>query len=432
MRSIKSLKILVVEDHPFQRKTVLRMLRAIGAHDVMEAADGARALELIAGKDGVDVVISDLNMPGMDGMEFIRHVGTANYAVSFIITSAQSRSLLNSVETMTKAYGVALLGIIEKPVSRISLEELLAQHLPFAPQPKLAGRAGPEFSLEEIQDGIRNHQFEPFFQPKFDLANGVLVGAEALARWRTVEHGVVAPSVFIPQLEQNRQIDDLTYLILEQSALACRSWHQAGHAIHVSVNLSMNSLNEPLLAERITRIVTDSGLDPVHMILEVTETMAMTQVAPALENLARLRMHGFGLAIDDYGTGFSSLSQLARVAFTELKIDKTFVTGCADNPSCQAIVNSSVDLANRLELVSVAEGIETQDDIDTLRLAGCQIGQGYFFAKPMDGNQFLKFCVANAPTIWPQTSAMNGDLRIPTPRHHRWPASPLESPYQPD
>jgi len=128
------------------------------------------------------------------------------------------------------------------------------------------------------------------------------------------------------------------------------------------------------------------------MILEIAETAAMTEVAPALENLACLRMRSFGLSVDDYGTGFSSLRQLTRVPFTELKIDQGFVTGCAANPASCAIVESSIQMARRLEIKSVAEGVETQADGDALKLAGCDVAQGYFIARPMDEKSFLVFC----------------------------------------
>jgi len=138
--------------------------------------------------------------------------------------------------------------------------------------------------------------------------------------------------------------------------------------------------------------VRAAGLDPHHMILEITETAAMTEVAPALENLARLRMRGFGLSVDDYGTGFSSLRQLTRAPFTELKIDQSFVAGCAANDSSRAIVESSVEMARRLDIKSVAEGVETQADWDVLRATGCDMAQGHFIAKPMQESSFLAFC----------------------------------------
>jgi len=383
---------LVVEDHDFQRRTVARMLRSLGARDVLEASNGKQALELIRGAVPVDLVVCDLDMPEMDGMEFIRHLGQANSAASIIISSAKERSLLNSVGKMARAYGVRLLGAIEKPVTLDGLEDQIARHKPPKPQPERAFAAAPGFSLEQILHGIRQKQFEPFFQPKVGLATGRILGAEALARWRHPEQGLVGPYAFIAPLEHSENIDELTLLMLEKAADACRAWCERGLELTVSVNLSLVSLTDTMLAARLTQVVRSAGLEPRHMILEITETTAMTEVAPALENLARLRMRGFGLSVDDYGTGFSSLRQLTRVPFTELKVDQGFVTGCAANPASRVIVESSVEMARRLGITSVAEGVETQADWDALTAAGCDVAQGYFIAKPMDNNLFLKFC----------------------------------------
>ena len=387
---------LVVEDDNFQRQTVVRMLRALGARETREAADGKQALALTQGIAPVDLVICDLDMPEMDGMELMRHLGQVNSAISVIIASAQDRSLLNAVDKMAHAYGVRLLGVIEKPVTFKTLKNLIALHEAPKAQPAHAGTGAPSFSLDQIVQGVRERQFEPFFQPKMELATGRVVGAEALARWRHPEHGLIGPYAFIAPLEQSGMLDELTLLMLEKAAGACRAWRERGMELTVSVNLSLVSLTDTTLASRITETVRSAGLDPHYMILEITETTAMTEVAPALENLARLRMRGFGLSIDDYGTGFSSLRQLTRVPFTELKIDQSFVAGCAANPSSRAIVESSVEMARRLGIKSVAEGVETQADWDVLQAAGCDVAQGYFIAKPMQASAFLTFCTAEA------------------------------------
>lgn len=389
MRIAEVLRLLVVEDHPFQRSMLLRMLRSLGASNPLEASDGAQALEIIAANSNLDVVICDLKIPGMDGLEFIRHLGITRPDLSVIVASAEGRAILNSVEKMTRAHGGRLLGVIEKPVTPEPLEALLAQHKAHLP---LAGVVGPKYSLEEILAGIRDRQFEPYFQAKINFATGSVVGAKALARWCSPQHGIVGPYAFIPVLEEHRHIDELTFLMLERAAACCLGWRASGLDLSVSVNLSLLSLTDTSLAERLTRIVNATGLDPQHVVLEITETAAMTEVAPALENLAQLRMKGFGLAADDYGTGFSSLSQLTRVPFTELKIDQSFVRDCTSDETRLAIVDSSVDLAQRLGMVSVAEGVETREDWDALQRAGCVFAQGYYIAKPLKNSVFEAFC----------------------------------------
>jgi EAL domain-containing protein (putative c-di-GMP-specific phosphodiesterase class I) len=179
--------------------------------------------------------------------------------------------------------------------------------------------------------------------------------------------------------------------MLERSAAAAAEWQAEGLRASVSVNLSLTSLNDPTLADRITDTVRRQGLETRAMILEITESAAMTDVGRCLENLARLRVKGFGLSIDDYGTGYSSMQQLARIPFTELKLDQSFVANCATHAQHRAIVESSLDMARRLRLKTVAEGVETHAGWTLLRELGCAMGQGYFIAEPMSLTDFARW-----------------------------------------
>ncbi|HMC15624.1 MAG TPA: EAL domain-containing response regulator [Albitalea sp.] len=384
--SFASLRLLVAEDHDFQRRVVIGMLERLGVQTIHEAADGRAALDVIQDPARpVDIVISDLEMPGMDGMEFIRHLGQAGAGVSLILASALERKLLASVATMAEAYGMRLLGVAEKPISLERLRSLIESHAAAAPR---AAPAPPSFTLAQIDAGLRNDEFEPFFQPKVEVATRRVKGAEALARWRHPQLGIVAPFAFIPLLEQNKLIDELTWSILRRSAAQCLRWHAAGFELNVSVNLSLASLADVHLANRVTEIVRAEGLAPRHVVLEITESAAGTDLGKALENLARLRVKGFGLSIDDYGTGYSSMQQLSRIAFTELKIDRAFVANAAHDKSARVILASSLDMARELGLVAVAEGVETEADWALLAELGCELAQGYLIARPMDGKAF--------------------------------------------
>jgi len=377
------LRFLVAEDHAFQRRSQVRVLEGIGATTVYEAADGHAALKILRDPARpVDIVISDLEMPGMDGIEFIRHLGEAGVRLSIILASALDRKLLASIATMSEAYGINLLGVVEKPLTALKLAPLLERHHPARTSPER--RAGPVFSLDEIAAGLKNDEFEPFFQPKIDLVTGQISGVEALARWRHPGQGIVAPHAFIQLLEDNGMIDELMWVMLRKSAAFCNTWRSAGLDATVSVNLSLKSLSDALLAERVTNIVRSQALDPRHVVLEVTESATTTDVAKALENLARLRIKGFGLSIDDYGTGYSSMKQLTRIAFTELKIDQSFVMNAAKQESARIILDYSLKMAKRLDITSVAEGVETSADFRLLGRLHCNVAQGYFIARPME------------------------------------------------
>jgi EAL domain-containing protein (putative c-di-GMP-specific phosphodiesterase class I) len=232
-------------------------------------------------------------------------------------------------------------------------------------------------------DGLTSGQFEPFFQPKVEIATRRVVGVEALARWRHPQHGIVAPFAFIETLEEHDEIDALMWAMLEKSSAFCSRQALSGVSTVVSVNLSLKSLTDTDLAARILAIVTRHGVKPWNICLEVTESAATTDLGKAMENLARLRMKGFGLSIDDYGTGYSSMQQLTRIPFTELKIDRSFVTNAASNPQTKVILASSLDMAKKLGILAVAEGVETEADWKLLQELGCDLAQGYFIAKPM-------------------------------------------------
>ena len=234
-------------------------------------------------------------------------------------------------------------------------------------------------------------EFEPFYQPKVELATGRITGFEALARWRHGRLGLLPPDAFIRKLEEAGRIDELMWVMLRKAATACRTWLVNGLEATVAVNISPTSLGDVRMAERVTALLHWQALEPRSMVLEVTESAAATHVGAALENLARLRVKGFGLSIDDYGTGYSSMQQLTRVAFTELKIDQSFVLKAATHRSALVILESSLRMARKLKIASVAEGVETRAAFDLLRSLQCDMAQGYFIARPMEASAVLSW-----------------------------------------
>jgi len=376
----ETLNFLVAEDHGFQRKSLVRMLKLLGAVQVTEAGDGAAALKVLQ-RAAIDIAIVDLNMPGMDGMELIRHLAELHSPAHIIVSSALDRALLASVETMARAYGVHLLGMIEKPATPDKLRQLIAGYGPVA-ESQRAARSGAAFSGDEIRAALERREFLPYFQPKVRLADGAIDSVEALARWQHPQAGVVAPGAFIGTLEALGLIDELTWQMLEQSAAAWKAWAAQGLVLRISVNLSLSSLEEPGYADRIIHYLAGQGISSRHFVFEITESTAMTDLPHCLENLTRLRMKGYGLSIDDFGTGYSSLQQLAQIPFSELKIDRSFVTGACASETTRTMLASSLDLAGRLGLSSVAEGVETRQDWALLQRMGCDYAQGYFMARP--------------------------------------------------
>lgn len=387
---IASLRFLIVEDHSFQRWALGNVLQELGARNVLAAADGQAALDLMR-QNEIDIAISDLEMPGMDGMEFIRHLGEAPRAVSLIVASGLDRPLIRSVEMMARAYGVRLLGSVEKPVMLEVLRPLVEAHLAGPALPRLGSPAARHFPVAEILAALQNGQVQPFFQPKVELTSGAVRGAEALARWRHPTEGIVGALEFIPALEKAGDVAELTAAMAAQAAAACRTWRAEGFDVGVSLNLSQESLGDVRLADRITEIVRAESLNPRDVILEITESATTKDLGSTLENLSRLRMKGFGLAIDDYGTGHSSMQHLSQIAFTELKIDQSFVRNASTQEASRAMLESSLELAAKLKIVAVAEGVEMMVDWDLIKKLDCHLAQGYFIALPMDAGAYLRW-----------------------------------------
>jgi EAL domain-containing protein (putative c-di-GMP-specific phosphodiesterase class I)/FixJ family two-component response regulator len=390
MTEIGRLRFLVVEDQGFQRWVAANVLAGLGAKHVICASDGREALDFLARADpAIDIVVSDLDMPEMDGMELIRHMGQTGRPISLILMSALERSLVASVEQMARAYGVNLLGAIEKPATAKKLAALIALHAGAPAASANESLSNEPITDEEIAAALRDGAFEAFFQPKVVLRTGHVKGAEAIARWRHPVRGLIAPDAFVARLEAAGLIQTLTDRILDSAAFYCRQWRKAGFDTTVSVNLSLLSLAEATLAERMLELVRGHGIVPRDVIFEVTESAAASDPGMALENLSRLRMRGFGLSIDDYGTGYSSMQRLSRIPFTELKIDQSFVENAVTQPASRAVVESSLEMAQKLGIVAVAEGVETRAQWDLLLALGCPVAQGFFVAKPMDGGEFL-------------------------------------------
>jgi len=243
---------------------------------------------------------------------------------------------------------------------------------------------------EELAQALARGEFLPYFQPKVAMQNGHLKGVEVLARWQHPQRGLLAPLHFVDTLEGTPLMADFTLNMVEQALRHILHWQQAGlPPLTVSVNLSADNLAERAFIDRLARLVHDSGVAPAALVWEVTETSVMRQLSQALTNMGRLRLMGFGLAMDDFGIGYSSMQQFARCPFTELKIDRAFVNGAAQWPNRHMVLKSALDLGQSLGVATVAEGVETVEDWKLLRNLGCDMAQGYLLARPMPAEDLV-------------------------------------------
>jgi EAL domain-containing protein (putative c-di-GMP-specific phosphodiesterase class I)/CheY-like chemotaxis protein len=374
-------RLLVVEDHAFQRSMLVEMLRGMGVRKIAEAANGREALASLTNAESIpDVIVCDLDMPEMDGIEFLRAVAERRLARGVVIASGRESEILRGVEAMVRASSLAVLARLPKPILPAQMKQALSRDLPerFGAAPE--GRA---IDPELLRTAIRERQFDAVFQPKVQLATHAMTGTEALARWAPAGLGAVSPLAFVPALTREGLLPALTDLMLEKSCEALQAWHAHGLTPGVSVNISMTTLADLGVADRFAARVAQFGVSPQRITLEVTETEVMADAARVLNVLSRLRLKGFQLAIDDFGTGYSSLQQLNTLPFTELKIDQVFVRDCGNSRRQRNILEASLDLARRLGMRTVAEGVESPTEWDFLASQRCEEAQGHFIAQPM-------------------------------------------------
>ena len=381
----KSLRTLVVDDQSFVRSAIVNSLNRSGVGEVLEAADGDEALAILEDSSiKLDLVFCDLQMPGRDGIEVLRDLVNLQPDAGVVLMSGENVDVLNAAHNLAKERDLRVLGSLEKP-SAADVQSVITKAL----EDRAPARAWPASKVDaaDLRRALDNDEILPHFQPKVRLSDGGLESAEALARWKHPEHGMIVPGVFIPLAEENDLIDPVTDTVMRQSFDQCRTWAAAGLAPQIAINLSVLSLDRLDLPEHIVDAATAAHLEAPQIVLEVTESRIPEDPSALLDIMTRLRLKRFELSIDDFGTGFSSLQQLQRLPFSEMKIDQAFVTGAAENATARSILESSVSLAKKLNLRIVAEGVETLEDWDLIAGLGCDLAQGYLIAKPMPGEE---------------------------------------------
>lgn len=377
------MRILVIDDDVFARSLLLRQLAALAINDVELADSGQAALSrLEQGEPGFDTLIVDLNMPGMDGVQFLRYLAQRRFRGGLVLVSGEDDRILRSVAKLAAAGRLRVAGTLRKPIALEELGRALGARPAFVDS-VMTHESRRTYEALELQEAIAAGQLINHYQPQVRFSDGAIAGVEALVRWQHPDDGLVFPSAFIPLAERSGLSDALADTVLTGALRAARRWREAGLELRVSVNMAMDNLFALDLPETVVSAAAEAGVPADCVVLEVTESQVTRDLNKLLEVATRLRMKRVGLAIDDFGTGFSSLAQLRDVPFDELKLDRSFVHGASTSPHLQAILKSTLDMARQLGLRTVAEGVEDRDDWDCLRAMACDLAQGYLIARPM-------------------------------------------------
>lgn len=335
------------------------------------------------------IIILDLNMPKMDGIEVIRELSNNQSKASLILMSGYDVGVLHSAEKLAFAYELEVMTSIKKPIQLDELIVVLVNHRKTLgeskPQPEHHGFIPTE---GELSAAIDADQLILHYQPQIDVQSGDIIGAEALVRWMHPEHGMLFPDCFIPLAERSDLMGKLTSKVLDIAITRISLQNSIGCKVPLSVNVSATNISSLGLPEELKDKIRIFKLDPSLLNIEITESALMGELVTSLDILTRIRMKGFGLSIDDFGTGFSSLSQLHRVPFNELKVDKSFVMEMDSDPEAKSIVKTCIMLGHELNMRVVAEGVESETTLIMLKEMGCDIAQGYFISRPLSEDNF--------------------------------------------
>lgn len=378
-------RVLIVDDDQRICRIVKRVADSLG----VESMTTDKAEWFMSAYLGYEpnVVLMDLQMPRIDGIELLRFLADNDSSAAIVLVSGMDKSVIETTESFGLSLGLNMAGSLRKPIDINEAKSLLAKQ--FRPFKKSIDEP-IKITEDELSDAIDGNQLVVHYQPQIRLQSGELVGAEALVRWQHPSHGLLYPDAFISVAEGNIElIGRLTDFVVNSGLRNAIEWQDQGVHLSFAFNLSATSLMDLKLPDKIERITRIHGFDPKKLVMEITESVAMEDPSRTMDILARFRLKNIRLSIDDFGTGYSSLVQLYRFPFNEMKIDKSFVMKSMTDEEAAAIVRITVELGHSFGLTVVAEGVEDQRTYDWLKGLDCELGQGYFISKPVDAPRFI-------------------------------------------
>ena len=380
--------ILVLDDDQFMLQLIAHMLENQGCTSVTGSDNGREALEMVDSPRGrPELIFLDLNLPGMDGMEFVRHLVERNYSGSLVLMSGEDDQLLRSSTKLVRSHNIPVVGSLHKPITAEMLTSVIDSAFP-PRQADIAASGNGKRIADELRVAIDEGQLINYYQPMVSLANGDIVGVEVLVRWLKPQGESVSPYKFLGVAEAFGLIQDLARLVLHNAMLQIKAWQDAGLPLQLSVNVSEYNIEALDFADTVTALAAEAGIAPQHVTLEVAEGwLPMNDLRAPLETLTRLHLNRFRLALDEFGTGYSTLAQLRDLPFDEIKIDRNFVCQVATDAKIRAKYQSDLAMARQLQMAVVAVGVENIEDWRVLRSTGCDFAQGGFIAEAMPAEE---------------------------------------------
>jgi DNA-binding SARP family transcriptional activator/EAL domain-containing protein (putative c-di-GMP-specific phosphodiesterase class I)/FixJ family two-component response regulator len=378
--------VVVVDDHDFQRRTVVALLRGLGVGKVTDASSGAEGLELLRAGAPPDIIVCDIDMPEMDGVEFVTRVSERNLACAVVIASGLEPQVLRAVEAIGQSHGLQILGALEKPLTARRLGEVLRQYARLNVD---RGDHGDRTALggEALRKALANGEVTTHFTPRVDLATGGVSSAEAAGVWPHPDGAPIAGSALVDAVaREGLALAFVERLVDESCALVdrvVRAGLDANGPFRVAVSVTLLPLADASLADRLTEMVQSHSQDPRRFVCEIEDVALAKAPAGALSVLTRLRVKGFRLSLRHSGSGPSWTHQLGRVPLSELKVDRRLVSAVAGDAKRLAVLEAVTATAREAGLDVVADGCDSQADFDTVLALGCSEAQGRFIAEPL-------------------------------------------------
>jgi EAL domain-containing protein (putative c-di-GMP-specific phosphodiesterase class I)/FixJ family two-component response regulator len=379
----KTDRILVIDDDTVVCELVSALAMTMGlACDI--ARDPSNFLDSVTPE--ISLILLDLMMPGMDGIEVLRLLGDRKVKARILLMSGMDKRVLETAERLAQSLGLSVVGHLQKPFLlaelKVVLESAAVEETPEA------ARETPELSVsdDQIRDAVKNGEFINYYQPQISLKTGDVLGVEALARWKHPDRGVIRPEGFLARVDALGLMDALCWNTAEIAVAEAKQFvRRNGEPLRLSINATMRSLNNLDFPDALIALAKKYDFPPEQIAVEVTESRLMSDVSNTLDVLTRLRMKSFQLSIDDFGSGYAMMRQLQNVPATELKIDKSIVERMHVNDSDRVMVEKIIEMGHELNMKVIAEGVVTQEQYRLLRAKGCDGAQGYWFSHPLPG-----------------------------------------------
>ncbi len=366
--------VFIVDDEAGILDVVSRGLQKAGFNTTTFSS--GRAFEQAVTREAPDVCVIDLSIPDFDGISILNELAAQDYRGRILLISGHSEQLLRSVTRLAEDHHLQIVGCMRKP---FTLKPLI-DALKIVPVDSFAP------TREDVLEALRNDQIVVRYQPIVDLPNRQVVAAEALVRWQHPTHGLLLPSSFLNKLDQ-AGMNELTLQVFRSAFQNRAIWGKSGQNISVAINVPINTIMDPHVNSEINRLAERHNTTLEGLVLEITENEMITDTRALASILSGMCLRGARVSLDDFGTGFSSLSRLQRLPIDEVKIDKSFVRQCVTHNEDRKIVEAVVALAHALGMRVVAEGVETEATAAVLTEIGSDFAQGFLFGRPVSANE---------------------------------------------